>query len=131
MNPSKAKGTGAAWSAAFFALAGILEIVLAWSAPPGPRFWRLWDAIARGSLDLLLALGLARRIALCRTVALVYCLASVTTYAVVLALALGHAPLSFPLAVVVQSAFEVPSCTILFGYLRSPRASAVFTRALF
>jgi len=132
MNPWAGKVNGVTWSAAFFACAGLLEIGLAWATPSGaPGFWRLWDALWRGGLDLLLALGLAHRVALCRTIALVYCLASLTTYAVVIALALGHAPLSFPAAVMIQSAFEVPSCTLLFFYLRSPGASATFTRPLF
>jgi hypothetical protein len=131
MNVRGARVQGVAWSAGFFACAGLLEIGLAWATPAAtPRFWRLWDALGRGGLDILLAFGLAHRVALCRTVALVYCLASLTTYAIVLALALGHAPFAYPTAVVIQSVFEVPSCALLFGYLRSPAASAVFTRPL-
>jgi hypothetical protein len=120
---------GVALAAGFFAVAGLLEIGLAWASGP-VGFWRLWEAVAKGGLDILMALGLSRRIAICRTIALIYCLASLTTYAVVLALALGHAAFRFPLPIVVQSLFEVPSCTLLFVYLRSPRASAAFTRPL-
>jgi hypothetical protein len=32
---------------------------------------------------------------------------------------------------VIQSLFQVPSCVLLFAYLRSPRAGAVVTRPLF
>jgi hypothetical protein len=127
MNEPKARTRGVALAAAFFALAGLLEVALALAAPGNER---LGPALGRGAIDGLMALGLARRIALCRTIALVYCLASVTTYAVVLALALGHAPFRFPQSIVVQSLFEVPSCSVLFLYLRSSRASAVFTRPL-
>jgi hypothetical protein len=120
-----------ALAAAFFVAAGVLEIGLGWTgARPASDFWRLWEALARGGLDIVVALGLSRRLAICRTIALIYCLASVTTYAVVLALALGQAAFRFPPAVVVQSLFEVPSCSLLFLYLRSPQASAIFTRPL-
>ena len=119
-----------ALAAGFFAAAGLLEISLAWSGASPLGFWRLWEAAARGGLDILVALGLSRRLAICRTIALIYCLASLTTYAVVLSLALGHAAFRFPFPIVVQSLFEVPSCTLLFFYLRSPRASAAFTRPL-
>jgi len=118
-------------AAAFFVAAGLLEIGLGWTgARHTSDHWRLWEALARGGLDLLVALGLSRRFAICRTIALVYCLASVTTYAAVLALALGQAAFRFPPAVVAQSLFEVPSCSLLILYLRSPRASATFTRPL-
>jgi len=118
-------------AAAFFVAAGVLEVGLGWTAPRhASAFWQLWEALARGGLDIVVALGLSRRLAICRTIALIYCLASVTTYAVVLALALGQAAFRFPPAVVVQSLFEVPSCSVLFLYLRSPRASATFTRPL-
>lgn len=112
----------------FFAAAGLLEIALAMTSPV--HFWRLWEALARGGLDILVGFGLSRRLAICRTIALIYCLASLTTYAVVLALALGQAAFRFPPAVVVQSLFEVPSCALLFLYLRSPQASAAFSRPL-
>jgi hypothetical protein len=97
-------------SAAFFAASGLLEIAL---------------------LHFLLAWGLWRRIAFCRSVAMVYCLAAVVTYVVALGLALAQAPLRFPSSVVVQSLFQVPSCVLLFPFLRSPAASALFPRPLF
>jgi hypothetical protein len=130
MNEPASGSRAVALTAGFFALAGALEVALALAAPHPAGVEQLSLALGRGSLDVLLALGLARRSAVCRTIALVYCLASVTTYAVVLSLALGGAPLRFPEAVVVQSLFEVPSCSVLFLYLRSPRASLVFTRPL-
>jgi hypothetical protein len=130
MNEPNSGSRGVVLAAAFFAAAGALEVGLALAAPHPAGLEPVALAFGRGSLDVLLALGLARRSALCRTIALVYCLASVTTYAVALSLALGGAPLRFPAAVVVQSLFEVPSCSLLFIYLRSPRASADFTRPL-
>jgi hypothetical protein len=81
-------------------------------------------------LSLLLAWGLWRRIALCRSIALVYCLAVLTTDAVVLGLAFAHAPVQFPDSIVWESLYEVPSCALLFPYLRSSRASALFARPL-
>jgi hypothetical protein len=125
------RSRGVTLAAGFFAAAGLLEIGLAWAGSGSPiHFWRLWEGLARGGLDILVGLGLSRRLAICRTIALVYCLASLTTYAVVLALALGQAAFRFPLPVVAQSLFEVPSCALLFVYLRSPQASAAFTRPL-
>lgn len=123
---------GVALSAGFFGLAGILEVALAVATTPGPiAFWPLWEAAGRGTLHLLVAAGLLKRIAICRSVAMVYCLASLATYAVVLALALGHAPLRYPPALVLQSLYEVPSCAVLLPYLRSRQASLLFTRPLF
>jgi hypothetical protein len=120
-----------ALAAGFFAAAGLLEIGLGWAGSGSPiHFWQLWEALARGGLDILVALGLSRRLAICRTIALIYCLASLVTYAVVLTLALGHAAFRFPPSVVIQSLFEVPSCALLFVYLRSPKASAAFSRPL-
>jgi hypothetical protein len=130
MNEANSGSRAVALAAGFFAAAGVLEVGLALATPHPSGLEPVSLAFGRGSLDVLLALGLARRSALCRTIALVYCLASITTYAVVLTLALGGAPFRFPEAVVVQSLFEVPSCSVLFLYLRSPRASAVFTRPL-
>src|SRR5262245_43244114 len=110
----------------------MLEIVLAARDAPHPMpFGMLWEASGRALLHLLLAWGLWRRIGLCRSVAMVYCLAMLTTYAVVLALALAHAPVGFPSAVIVKSAFEVPSCAVLLPYLRSTEASLLFRRPLF
>ena len=121
---------GVVMAAAFFAGAGILELVLAFAAPPHLAFWPLWEALGRGALDFLVAAGLARRIALSRSVAMIYCIAALTTYMIVLALALGGAPIRFPRSVVVQSLYEVPSCALLFPYLRSREASRIFSRPL-
>jgi hypothetical protein len=118
-------------SAGFFALAGLLEVVLALVEAPRPtRFWPLWEALGRGLLHGLVAWGLWERIALCRTVAMIYCLAAIVTYLVAIGLALGGAPLQFPSSLVVQSLYQVPSCALLLPYLRSPRAAALFVRPL-
>jgi hypothetical protein len=123
---------GVALSAGFFGLAGLLEVTLGFATAPRPfAFWPLWEAAGRGALHLLVAAGLLKRIAICRSVAMVYCLASLATYGVVLALALGHAPLRYPPAMVLQSLYEVPSCAALLPYLRSRQASLLFTRPLF
>jgi len=124
--------TGVLVSALFFAACGVLELGLGVHEAPRPlEFWPVWEALGRAILFWLLALGLWQRLALCRTVALVYCLAALVTYAVVLALALWGAPLRFPISVVVSSLFQVPSCALLFPYLRSPEASFLFPRPLF
>ncbi|HET8646500.1 MAG TPA: hypothetical protein VFO85_13485 [Vicinamibacteria bacterium] len=123
--------TGVWLSALFFALAGALEVVLALVDGPHPLgFWPLWEALGRGLLHGLVAWGLWERIALCRTIAMVYCLAALVTYVIAVALAVGGAPLQFPPSVVVQSLFQVPSCAVLLRYLRSPRAAEVFPRPL-
>jgi hypothetical protein len=119
-------------SSGFFAVGGLLEIVLGVLELPQPMsFWPLWEALGRSLLYLMVAAGLWRRIALCRSIAMVYCLAALATHAFVLALALSHAPVRFPTSVFVHSLYEVPSCALLFPYLRSPRASALFPRPLF
>jgi hypothetical protein len=118
-------------SALFFAVSGVLEILLAVHDAPHPvPFTTLWQATGTAVLHFLVAWGLWRRIALCRSVAMVYCIAVVLTYLTALALALGQAPLRFPAYVVVQSLFQVPSCVLLFPFLRSPAASALFPRPL-
>jgi hypothetical protein len=118
--------------AAFFAVSGLLEIVLAVHDAPHPvPLAAAWQASGAALLHFLVAWGLWRRIALCRSVAMVYCLAVVVTYLVALGLALAHAPLRFPSSVVVESLFQVPSCVLLFPFLRSPQASALFPRPLF
>jgi hypothetical protein len=123
--------TGVWASAGFFAVAGVLEVVLAVVDGPHPlSFWTMWEAAGRGLMALLVAYGLWHRVALCRTIAMVYCLAAVVTYLVALGLALFGAPLQFPASVVVQSMFQVPSCVLLFPYLRSPRAAELFVRPL-
>lgn len=117
-------------SVAFFALAGVLEVVLPVLTHPGLPLVRLWEAAGRGTFHFLLALGLWHRVALCRSIAMVYCLAALATYGAVLALALAHAPFLFPRPVVLGSLFEVPSCALLYPWLRSPAASLVFHRPL-
>ncbi len=117
--------------AAFFAGGGVLEIGLAaWEAPQPLRFWPLWEALGRAVFHFLLALGLWQRIALCRSIAMVYCLAVVPTYAAALALAWVDAPLRFPASVIVKSLYDVPSCLLLFPFLRSAEASDLFRRPL-
>jgi hypothetical protein len=119
-------------TSAFFALAGVLEIGLSvWEAPRPIPFGTLWEASGRALLHLLLALGLWRRIALCRSMAMVYCLAMLATYAAVLLMAFAHAPVSFPTSVIVKSVYEAPSCALLLPYLRSTQASLLFQRPLF
>lgn len=118
-------------TAAFFAVGGVLETGLAfWESPRPLAFWPVWEAVGRGLLHLLLAWGLLRRIALCRSIAMVYCLAVLATYAVVFALAFGQAPVRFPVSLIVKSLYEIPSCTLLLPYLRSSEASLAFTRPL-
>lgn len=119
-------------SAAFFALSGLLEIGLGVFEAPRPlAFWPIWEALGRGLLCLLLAGGLWSRLALCRSIAMIYCVAALLTYAVVLAMALLQAPVRFPHSVVVLSMFQVPSCALLFPFLRSPEARHLFPRPLF
>ena len=119
-------------TAGFFALGGLIEIVLAVIELPRPMpFWPAWEALGRSLLYLILAAGLWRRIAVCRSIAMVYCLAALATHAFVLALAFAQAPVRFPTSVFVHSLYEVPSCALLFPYLRSPRAAVLFPRALF
>jgi hypothetical protein len=118
-------------AAAFFVLSGVLEIALGLLEVPRPlAFWPVWDVLGRGVLHFLLALGLWNRIALCRSVAMVYCLAVLVTYAFAIGLAVAQFPLRYPPYVVVQSLFQVPSCALLLPYLRSPRAAGLFTRPL-
>jgi hypothetical protein len=119
-------------TAGFFALGGLIEIVLGLAEAPRPlTFWPVWEVLGRSLLYVILAAGLWRRIALCRSIAMVYCLAALATHAVVLALAFAHAPVRFPTSVFVHSLYEVPSCALLFPYLRSTRASALFPRPLY
>lgn len=119
-------------SAGFFAVSGVLEIGLGVLEAPRPlRFWPVWEALGRGLLCLILATGLWWRKALCRSIAMVYCLAVLATYSVVLSMALLHAPVLFPPSVKVLSLFQVPSCALLLPFLRSPEASRLFPRALF
>ena len=132
MTQSSSRSPGVWLSALFFAVSGVLEIALAVHDAPHPvPFTTLWQAMGAGLLHFLVAWGLWRRIAVCRSVAMVYCLAAIVTYVIAVGLALAHAPLRFPSSVVVQSLFQVPSCVLLFPFLRSPAASALFPRPLF
>jgi hypothetical protein len=129
--PSRLPPTGVWLSALFFALAGALEVALVLvDTPWPPGFWPVWEALGRGLLHGLVAWGLWERIALCRTIAMVYCLAALVTYVVAVGLAVAGAPLQFPTSVVVQSVYQVPSCAVLLRYLRSPRAAELFPRPL-
>src|SRR5688500_14889154 len=117
--------------AVFFAGGGLLELALAAYETPRPwPFWPLWEALGRAVLHFLVAVGLWQRIALCRSIAMVYCLAVVPTYAVALALAYAGAPFRFPPSVVLQSLYPVPSCLLPFPSLRPDQASLLFTRPL-
>lgn len=119
-------------SMVFFTASGVLDFVLAFREMPRPlRFWPVWEALGRALLYLLVGAGLWRRLALCRSIAMVYCLAALATYAVVLAMAFAQAPVEFPDSVVVESLIQVPSCALLFPYLRSTEASLLFRRPLF
>jgi hypothetical protein len=119
-------------SALFFVVAGLLEVLLPIATDPGGMtFVKVWEAMGRAIFDFLLAFGLWRRIALCRSIAMVYCLAALATYAAVLVLAYIHAPFRFPESIVMGSLFEVPSCAVLYPYLRSAEASVTFHRPLF
>jgi hypothetical protein len=121
---------GALLAVAFFAACGLLELGLAFADAPLPSLLALWEAAGRALLPALLAAGLWRGLALARTLAFVYCLAALVTYAVTLALALAGAPARFPPSVVVQSLLQVPSCAVLLPWLRSPAAARAFSRPL-
>jgi hypothetical protein len=113
-------------------MSGALDCGLTVFASDHPSsFDSIWAALGRALLSGLVAWGLWNRLAVSRSLALVYCIGSVLTYSVALLLALLHEPLHFPSSIVVGSAFEVPSCVLLFGYLRTPEASALFGRTLF
>ncbi|HEX6740012.1 MAG TPA: hypothetical protein VF310_17160 [Vicinamibacteria bacterium] len=120
------------WAASgFFALAGVLEIALAVvDRPATAAFWPLWEAAGRGALSGLVAWGLWHRLALCRTVAILYCLAMLITYVVVVGMALAGAPARYSASVVVGSLYHIPSCALLLPYLRSSQASLDFARPL-
>jgi hypothetical protein len=118
-------------TAAFFAASGVLDAVTSLLESPHPiPFLKLWDILGRGFIHFVIAFGLWHRIALCRSIALVYCLAALVTYGFALGLAFADAPLRFPISIVVQSAFEIPSCALLIPFLRSDRAAVLFTRPL-
>lgn len=124
--------TGVLLSGLFFAVCGVLELGLGLLEAPKPlTFWPVWEALGRAILYWLLGAGLYHRLALCRSIALVYCLSAVVMYPVILVMAILQAPLEFPLSVVVSSLFQVPSCALLFPYLRSAQALVLFPRPLF
>lgn len=124
--------TGVLVSVLFFAASGFLELGLGLLDAPKPlTFWPVWEALGRAILYWLVATGLFYRLALCRSIALVYCLSAVVMYAVILVMALLGAPVQFPPSVVVSSLFQVPSCLLLFPYLRSAEALVLFPRPLF
>ena len=117
--------------AAFFFCGGLLELALAAYETPRPwPFWPLWEALGRAMLHFLVGVGLWQRIAICRSIAMVYCLAVVPTYAAAVVLAYAGAPFRFPPSVILQSLYQVPSCILLFPFLRSEQASLLFTRPL-
>jgi hypothetical protein len=128
----KAMPRGALLSAAFFVVAGLLDLGLSIGEAEKPlAFWPVWEAVGRLIFHVLLAWGLMRRVALCRWIALVYCMAALVTYAVAVALALAGAPLRFPQSLIVGSLFQVPSCALLLPWLRSTEALLYFRRPLF
>jgi hypothetical protein len=128
MNDSDSTGV---WiSAAFFVVCGFLELGCAAFEIRPLSFWPAWEALGRSVPYFLLALGLWRRSALCRVTAIIYCLAAITTYVIILGLALSRAQLHYTASIVVQSAFQVPSSVLLIVYLRSNRAADVFIRPL-
>ncbi len=120
-------------SAGFFVLAGALDFALRLRELPELAAASLWQPAGSFLLHLLLAAGLWRRLALCRAVAIVYCLASIVVYLFALGLAYSRAApdVAFPASVVVESIFQIPSCVLLLPFLRSPRAAALFPRPLF
>lgn len=125
------KLAGLYWSTGFFVAAGLLEVVLPMTTDPGSRtLVRIWEAAGKATLDFLVAFGLWKRVALVRSVAMVYCLCAIIVYAAAIALAWAGAPFRYPQALVIASLFEVPSCALLYPWLRSPEAGAVFTRPL-
>ena len=108
-----------------------MDTALTMTDLPRPlAFWPVWQALGGGLLYLLLAVGLIHRFAVCRSLAMVYCLASLVTYAVVLVMAFAKAPVAFPTSVVIQSLVEVPSCALLLPYLRSSEAASFLRRPL-
>ena len=130
MGPSSAP-RGVWVSSGFFALSGVGELGFAMAEASPLTVDALWRALGRAVLHWLVAWGLWRRVALCRSVAIVYCLAAVITYAAALLLAFAQVPVRFPPSVVLQSLYQVPSCLLLLPYLRSPGAAAAFPRPLF
>jgi hypothetical protein len=117
----------------FFLVAGVLDLVLRVIDLEHVSFWPVWQALGSLLMHWLVAAGLWRRTVICRAVAMVYCIASIIVYVFALALAYSQAAAAvrFPASVVVQSLFQIPSCALLLPYLRSPRASVLYTQPLF
>lgn len=122
---------GVRLTAAFFVVSGAVEILATLYEVRPLAFWPVWDACWRGGMDFLLAAGLRHRYAICRSIAMIYCLAVVITYSAAAGLALTGAPLAYPPSVVIQSLLHVPTGVVVFLYLRRPTASALFPRPLF
>jgi hypothetical protein len=116
---------------AYVALAGVLEIAAALAEVRPLGFWAVWDAGVRGGTHFLLALGLHRRLAICRSITMIYCLAVIIMYLAIVALAIAQAPFHYPPSVILQSLYHVPSGVLVFRYLRSPAASGAFPRPMF
>jgi hypothetical protein len=115
----------------FFLVAGVLDVALRIRELPAPLpFWPVWESVGSGLAHWLVAYGLWKRVAVVRSLALVYCLGSVIVYLFALVLAYTGAPVHFPDYVVLQSLYQVPSCTLLFNYLRSEPAGHLYTRPL-
>lgn len=123
---------GVVAAAVFFGLSGALELGLAAveSAWP-PELWPLWEALGRALMAWLMMTGLWKRLRLCRALAIVYCLATLVTWVVVLGLAWSDAPLRFSRSLVVRSLFDFPSCAVLLLWLRGTEAASLFDRPLF
>jgi hypothetical protein len=114
----------------YFALAGLLELGTSLVEARPPLFWPIWDAVMRACGHAILALGLYRRLAVCRTIAMVYCVTIVILYAFVVAFALAQEPFQYPASVVIQSLFHVPTGVLVLRYLRTPEAARAFQRRL-
>ena len=132
MQPSpQPRPPGLYWSTGFFVAAGLLEVLLPVTTDPGSRnFVRLWEATGKATFDFLVAFGLWKRVALVRSIAMVYCLGAILAYTAALAFAWAGAPFRYPQALVIASLFEVPSCALLYPWLRSPAAGVLFSRTL-
>ncbi len=114
--------------AGLFVLSGTLELAFPLARNPTPE--ALWSAFGQALMHWLVATGLWHRLSVCRVLALVYCLAALVTYGVVLLLAVAQAPVHFPPSVIVMSLLQVPSCAVLLPWLRSPAALVAFPRPL-
>jgi len=126
------KTRGVVVASGFFALVGFLDIFLSLRQIPSP--WALGplsEALGRGALHFILAAGLWHRFALCRAIAMIYCLVCLVMYGVILGMAFAQVPLQIGDSIVLESLFEIPSCALLLPYLRSKNASVLFNRPLF